>query len=170
MAAFRRILYPVLLLLWSLSALETVAQSEMVRERNSLRGVDGFYLSLNIEGPASAQDALDFRRLHQDLQARLQEVGLPVWAEDRLPASERIPYLHVHINAVDAGRGLYPFSVEVRFYQAVRLARDPSATTVAATWSASIVGIASHDHLRLIPEAALGLLEDFIEDFNGVNL
>ena len=170
MVATQRILIPIILCLWGLSATAAWAQSEIERERASLRGVDGFYLSLNTVGDASVEDSLDFEALHQGLRTRLQEAGLPMWPEGQVTAADRLPYLHVHVNTVHAGRGLYPFGVEIRFFQAVRLVRDPSTPTVAVTWSTSIVGIASYDQLGLISETALNLLEDFIEDFQRVNL
>ncbi len=170
MAATQRILIPIILCLWGLSATAAWAQSEIERERASLRGVDGFYLSLNTVGDASVQDSLDFEQLHQGLRIRLQKAGLPMWPEGQVTAEDRLPYLHVHVNTVHAGRGLYPFGVEIRFYQAARLERDPSTPTVAVTWSTSIVGIASYDQLGLISETALNLIEDFIEDFQRVNL
>ena len=163
------LILPLILLLCGVSAMAAQAQSEMERERQSLRGVDGFYLSLNTVGDASVQDSLDFEQLHHDLRARLQRAGLPVWPENGVTAAERVPYLHVHVNTVHAGRGLYPFGIEIRFYQAVRLERKASSPTVAATWGTSIVGVASYDHLGIIPEAALGLLEDFVDDFRGIN-
>ncbi len=169
MTTHPRIILPLILLLCGVSATAATAQSEMERERQSLRGVDGFYLSLNTVGDASVQDSLDFAQLHHDLRASLQNAGLPVWPEGNVGAADRVPYLHVHVNTVHAGRGLYPFGVEIRFYQAVRLERDASAPTVAATWATSIVGLASYDHLGIIPEAALVLLDDFIEDFQGIN-
>ncbi len=170
MAATQRILIPILLCLWGLSATAVRAQSEIERERASLRGVDSFYLSLNTVAAASVQDSLDFEQLHRGLRTRLQQAGLPVSPEGQVTADDRVPYLHVHVNTVHAGRGLYPFGVEIRFFQAVRLVRDPSTPTVAVTWSTSIVGIASYDQLGLISETALNLLEDFIKDFQRVNL
>lgn len=148
------------------------AQTELEREQASLQGVGGFYLSLNIEGPAGVlgHEALDFKGLEARLRARLNAAGLPVRPEASLAAEDRVPYLHVHVNTMDAGRGLVPFGVEVRFFQAVRLARRPAAETVAATWSASVVGLVSHDQLVLIPEAAGGLVEEFILAFRQVNL
>ena len=159
----------ILLLLCVFSATAATAQSEMERERQSLRGVDGFYLSLNTVGDAAVQDSLDFTQLHLDLRTTLQNAGLPVWPEGNVSAEDRVPYLHVHVNTVHAGRGLYPFGVEVRFYQAVRLAHDDAAPTVAATWATSIVGVASYDNLGIIPEAALNLLDDFVDDFHQIN-
>ena len=159
----------ILLLLGGIPVTAARAQSEMERERHSLRGVDGFYLSLNMVGDAAVQDSLDFTQLHLDLRTTLQNAGLPVWPEGTVSAEDRVPYLHVHVNTVHAGRGLYPFGVEIRFYQAVRLAHDAAAPTVAATWATSIVGLASYDNLGIIPEAALGLLDDFIKDFSQIN-
>jgi hypothetical protein len=165
MAAPLRIILPMILLLGGVTATAARAQSEVERERRSLRGIDGFYLSLNTVGDAAVQDSLDFDHLHQGLRARLQEAGLPVWPEDRAAAENRVPYLHVHVNTVHAGRGLYPFGIEIRFYQAVRLERDAATPIIAATWTTSIVGVASYDHLGIIPEVTLGLLEEFIDDW-----
>ncbi len=171
MAAYLRLILLSILLGLLLPASAAQGQTEIERERASLRGVEGFYLSLNVEGPRSVleQEALDFDPLKQAVRARLDEAGLPVQPDAELPSEARLPYLHVHLNTMDAGRGLVPFSVEVRFYQGVRLTRDPAATTVAATWGASVVGIASYDRLPIIAESALSLLEDFVRDFRSVN-
>ena len=168
MTTHPRIILP-LILLCGLTATAAQAQSEMERERLSLQGVDGFYLSLNTVGDASVQDSLDFEGLHLGLRAKLREAGLPVWPEVQVTAEDRVPYLHVHVNTVHAGRGLYPFGIEIRFYQRVRLERDAATPTVATTWATSIVGVASYDHLGIIPDAALDLLDDFVDDFRGIN-
>ena len=168
MTTHPRLILSLILLLCGVSA-TAAAQSEMERERQSLQGLDGFYLSLNTVGDASVQDSLDFEGLHQGLRSKLQAAGLPVWPEGQVTAEDRVPYLHVHVNTVHAGRGLYPFGIEIRFYQAVRLERDAATPTVATTWATSIVGVASYDHLGIIPEAALNLLDDFIDDFRVIN-
>jgi hypothetical protein len=141
----------------------------MERERRTLQGISDFYLSLNTEGNATVQDSLDFPRLHRELRARLREAGLPVHAEDREETVQSSPYLHVHINAVHAGRGLYPFGIEIRLYQAVHLSRDPAIQSVAATWSTGMTGLASYDKLRLISETTHSLLEEFIDAFRQAN-
>ena len=148
------------------------AQTELAREHASLKGISGFYLSLNVEGPAAVlgEPALDFHALTTRLRARLEAAGLPLYPEAEMDPAARVPYLHVHVNTMAAGRGLVPFGVEVRFFQAVRLARRPGATTVAATWSTSLVGLVSHDQLALIPEATADLVEEFIVAFRQVNL
>lgn len=164
-----RIILALILFLCGVSATAARAQSEMERERLSLQGVDGFYLSLNTVGDALVQDSLDFEGLHRGLRRTLLEAGLPVWPEGQVTAEDRVPYLHVHVNTVHAGRGLYPFGVEIRFYQRVRLERDAATPRVAATWATSIVGVASYDNLGIISEAALNLLDDFVDDFHQIN-
>ncbi len=164
-----RFILPFTLMLCSVSAIAARAQSEMERERQSLRGVAGFYLSLNTVGAASVQDSLDFTQLHHDLRTRLQGAGLPVWPEGQVSAEDRVPYLHVHVSTIHAGRGLYPFGIQIRFYQAVRLEHDAAAPTVAATWEASSVGLASYDRLSIIPEGALEVLEEFVADYRRAN-
>lgn len=160
------------LCLWSLLAIASSAQTEMERERNSLRNIEGFYLSLNVEGKRSVveQDGLDFQTLHLRLRTRLQDMALPVLDETTVPAHERVPYLHVHVNIMEADRGQLPFVVELRFYQSVRLIRDPAHTTVAGTWGTSLVGLTYAGQLQFIEDTAVDLLTDFIDDFRQVNL
>lgn len=168
MAASLRV-FAVIVLFWNLPISIALAQSEVERDRRTLQGIDGFYLSLNTEGAAAVQDSLDFQQLYQNLRHRLRDAGVPVLPEDPTSVTRRAPYLHVHVNVVYAGRGLYPFGVEIRFYQAVHLDRAPSTATMASTWNTSISGLASYDQLGLIPETARALLDEFIEAFHQAN-
>ncbi len=154
------------------------AQTELAQERASLLGIDGFHLSVDVEGPRHLleQEELDLRRLVLDLRARLREMGLTVYEDKPAPAGpgdvravDRGTYLHVHVNMMDAGRGLVPFAVEAAFYQPVLLARDPSQRMAATTWGTSLVGIVSLDNLPLIGEAAAGLVNEFAADFRQAN-
>ncbi len=145
--------------------------TELARERASLDGVDGFFLSVNIEGPRSLldRDALDLFRMEETFRAQLREAGLTVYDDAGVAAADRAPYLYVHVNTMDAGPGLVPFAVEAAFFQRVILARDPARRMVAETWSTGVVGIVSYDNLPLIGEAAADLVDDFAEDLRRAN-
>jgi hypothetical protein len=71
---------------------------------------------------------------------------------------------------MDAGRGLYPFAIETRFYQPVTLPHRRNAETQASTWDTGVVGLVSLDQLSTIAESAVDLLATFIEEYRQVNL
>lgn len=147
------------------------AQTELEQARRALQGVEGFYLTVNLEGPGGllAHDALAIDVLNDALTLQLETAGLTVLSDANIPASERVPYLHIHINLMEAGQGQIPFAVDVRFVQAVQLLRDPSLTTVAATWESSLVGLTYSNHLAIITEAATGLVDEFADDLRRAN-
>jgi hypothetical protein len=153
------------------SAQVATAQTELEQARRSLQGVDGFYLSLNLEGPGAmlADEALKITTLEDVLALRLVEAGVTVLTDAGISATERVPYLHIHINMMEVGQGQIPFAIEVRFFQAVRLVRDPWLVTVAATWESSLVGMTYPNQIALIAEAAAGLVDEFAEDLRRVN-
>lgn len=170
--SFRRWRTAVILVccLWG-STQTADAQTELEQARRALQGVEGFYLSLNLEGSNAvlAHEALEIRSLEDALALHLTEAGLTVLPDAGVPAAERVPYLHVHLNLMETAQGQIPFAVEVRFFQAVRLLRDPSLTTVAATWESSLVGLTYPNQLPIITEAAVGLVQEFAEDWHRVN-
>lgn len=154
-----------------LGAAPARAQTELEQARASLIGVDGFYLSVNLEGPASVveQEAMDLPALRARLAEQLQAAGLPLLLEADVSAAERLPYLHIHLNVMEADRGQLPFAVEVRFFQAVRLVQSGHLVP-ASTWETSIVGLTYPNGLLFISEATAALVDEFVEDFQRVNL
>lgn len=169
MATFRLLL--LLVGCFFLLIVPVQAQSEMERERASLQDLDGFYLSVVVEGssPVLAHDSLDFQHIHQRIRTRLQLNNLPVQAEGGVLPEHRTPYLLVHINTMEADRGQVPFSIQMQFYQAVQLPRTVPISTVASTWETGVVGLAYHNQLSFIPDAAVNLVGEFITDFQRAN-
>jgi hypothetical protein len=76
----------------------------------------------------------------------------------------------MHINTMDAGQGLVPFSVSLDFYQPAELTLNRNLQTSVSTWQTGLVGIVSYDRMNVIGESAVNLLDDFIKDYNQVNL
>lgn len=83
--------------------------------------------------------------------------------------STDIPFLYMHINAMELENGLVPFSIQLRLYQPVRLVLNRDMQTSASTWENGVVGIVSLDRLTLINEAASELVTDFINDYGVYN-
>ncbi|MTI86352.1 MAG: hypothetical protein FH748_00130 [Balneolaceae bacterium] len=61
--------------------------------------------------------------------------------------------------------GFYPYTAELQFYQPVQLMLGTKAGTSAATWHSSIVGAITKNCTNFIAEGALGLVDQFKNDF-----
>lgn len=148
------------------------AQNEIERERSSLRGIAemGFTVNLEVNVSLNKQGELEITSLRDRAITTLKEAGLTIIPDKNIESSADVPFLYMHINTMDAGQGLVPFSVSVRFYQPVKLTLNRDLQTSASTWETGLVGIVSYDRMNVIGDSAVNLLQDFISDYNRVNL
>lgn len=160
----------LVLLLW-LSPILVWAQNEVARERSSLKGIQSMGLSVNYEAnaPLTEKTEINVPSLQEKAKRTLQKEGISIVPDEEVRRSDRIPLLYLHINAMDAGRGLVPFAVNLYFYQPVKLTLNQDIQTTASTWESGTVGIVSYDQLQLIDQTAEDLLEEFIHDYNDIN-
>ena len=147
------------------------AQNEIQRERSSLRGINevGFTVNLETNITLNEKGEIEVTSIKDAAEQRLNEAGIPLISDAEVESSADIPFLYMHINTMDAGQGLVPFSVSIRFYQPVKLQLNRDQQTSASTWETGMVGIVSYDRMNVIQEAAVDLLGDFINDFKRVN-
>jgi len=163
----------LLMLGLSMALTETAsAQNEIARERSSLRGIAemGFTVNLEVNVSLNEKGELEVTSLRDRALNRLREAGLEIIPDREIESSADVPFLYMHINTMDAGQGLVPFSVSVRFYQPVKLTLNRDLETSASTWETGLVGIVSYDRMNVIGDSAVNLLQDFISDYNRVNL
>lgn len=155
-----------------LSAIPSLAQNEIERERSSLHGINEMGFSVNVEVNVSLNERgeLEISSLRDKAINKLEDSGLNIIADKNIRSSADIPFLYMHINTMDAGQGLVPFSISVDFYQPVKLTLNRDTETSASTWETALVGIVSYDRLKVIEESAVNLLQDFIDDYRRVNL
>lgn len=162
-----------LLLLTSLCLLPLIsyAQNEVERERNSLQGINelGFTVNLEVNATLNEKGEIEITSIKDAVQKRLEEANIPTVSDDAVESSADIPFLYMHINTMDAGRGLVPFSISLRFYQPVKLALNRDRQASASTWETGTVGLVSYDRMNVILEAAENLAGDFIRDFQRAN-
>lgn len=158
------------LLLW-LTPLFAWAQNEVARERSSLKGIQAMGFSANYEAnaPLAEKQEISVSSLQDMGKQTIVEAGITLIPDQEVRQSDQIPLLYLHINAMDAGQGLVPFAINLYFYQPVKLALNQDLQTTASTWESGSVGIASYDQLQLIRQAAEGLLEEFVHDYNTIN-
>lgn len=147
------------------------AQNEVDRERSSLKGIQSMGFSVNYEAPSSLieSEEIDISTLQKMGEQMLSENNITVVSEKKLKESDQFPLLYVHINAMNAGRGLVPFAINVYFYQPVKLSLNRDLQTTANTWETATLGLVSHDQLDVINESTKGLINEFINDYKMVN-
>jgi hypothetical protein len=158
----------LVLLISIIVAPDVRAQTELELATQSLEGIGPIAVSVQLEGSAdiSSEPDLDVRSLAKEVRHRLDSVLIPVLAaEDDTPES---PRLWIHVNAMEAGRGIVPFNIEVQVQQEASLVRN-DFEALMVTWETSIVGVVSMDRLVVIREALLGLLDEFIDDYHRTN-
>ncbi|REL38470.1 hypothetical protein DYD21_00530 [Rhodohalobacter sp. SW132] len=148
-----------------------LAQNEIERERISLEGLQEFGFTANIEGSRTIADSetLTPSVIRQDAINRLLNADLRYVADEEVHSSADIPFLYMHINAMEMENGLIPFSIELRLYQPVKLTLNRDMQTSASTWETGMVGLVSYDRLPVINQAAQNLLDTFIEDYHQSN-
>jgi hypothetical protein len=147
------------------------AQNEISRERSSLKGIQSMGFTVNIESNKSLDEQRNFdvSSLRLMGQKLLREADIDIIADDEVQSSSDIPFLYLHINSMDAGKGLVPFALTLYFYQPVNLVLNRNQQTSSITWESGSVGIVSYDRMNLIPDAAKNLLQEFISDYQQIN-
>lgn len=158
------------LLFFTLSAATLFAQNEIERDRSTLRGISetGFTANLEVTGSLE-EEVFNVTELEEQAEESLRDYGLTIISDEQVRSSAEIPYVFMHVNTMDTGEGLVPFSINIRFYQPVRLELNRDIQTSASTWETATVGIVSYDQLSVIQESAIDLLKDFIDDHRAVN-
>lgn len=150
---------------------QLIAQNEIDRERISLQGLQEFGFTANIEGSRTiaGDPNLTPGILRQDAVNRLREANIRYVTDQEISSSADIPFLYMHVNAMELENGLVPFSIELRLYQPVKLVLNRDLQTSASTWENSVVGIVTLDRLPMINEAASALVADFLDDYAVYN-
>lgn len=169
-------LFPIGLLVLLLSSLLlpslAKAQGEVQGEVNSLKAINSFYFVVNVEGneQLTSEEQLNVTDLQTKFHNYIKKAGLNVLPSNiKTPAAAGVPFLRLHINVMNAGRGLIPFAINLNLYQPVKLVLDRNHKTLASTWNTGNVGIVSYNKLNVIEESAQGMLDEFIQDYKKVN-
>lgn len=147
-----------------------LAQNEIIRERSSLLGIAELGVVVNVEKPIGLQsEALATTSIRDSIERELQGLPVSILSDRTLRDSDRFPILHIHINVMKAANNTYPFSIEVNFYQPVKLVLNRDMQTMAATWNKGQVGIVSADMFHVIAREAVYTAGLFKSDFEMVN-
>ena len=147
------------------------AQNEIEREQISLEGLQEFGFTANIEGSRTIADSenLTPSNIRQNTVSQLVEADIHYVFDEEVRSSADIPFLHMHINAMEMENGLIPFSITLRLYQPVKLVLNRDLQTSAVTWQTGMVGLVSYDRIDTISDASSNMIAEFIDDYRKAN-
>lgn len=149
---------------------QSLAQNEVIRERNSLYGIKEFGVSVNIERPLTLQSVpFDVDSVRQLVIGRLDDLPINIIDEQKLKRSDQLPLLHLHINIMSDVGGIHPLAAELKFYQPVKLPLNNDIQTMGSTWADSFIGVVTPDLMNFIASKAAGLAENFRSDYEIAN-
>lgn len=156
-----------LILFLLLAGLSAQAQLQRSDTKESLRGLNGVYIAVQI---VDAQpEGITTNSVETLVKTALAGAGIPINASPKKFNGDA--NLSVTVDTIKQPQlDAYVFMVEVAVTQDVRLARDPHAPwTSAETWRRSLQGITSPDRTDVIQTALKQTLNRFITAYRAVN-
>jgi len=143
-----------------------------VTERETLRGLKGFYVFVEEQRDEIKQAGLTKGILRTDVELKLRKAGIRVLTKDEMFLMQGTPQLLVDVTAFKTERVLdevsgFIYSVNIDFMQRVLLSRNRSIKATAITWQRTFLGITPK--LRHIRETVSDLIDDFMNDYLAAN-
>lgn len=146
------------------------AQNEIARERSSLRGIQEFGIVVNIEHSIDLQhEVLNVTSIRKAIERNFEELPITILGDKTLRQSDEFPIFHFHLNVMKASNNTYPFSIEMNFYQPVKLVLNRDLKTMASTWNRGQIGIVTLDMMHIIEEEVIYASNLFKNEFIEVN-
>jgi hypothetical protein len=145
------------------------AQMFVSTGRDTLRGLPGVEVAVESVPPELQRAGLTTPLLRADVEQRLRAGGVTIYATQQENPSRAKPYVYLHLNALDLPGGLQAVGVQLHLRQTLRSPVTDSNIVNAMTWDAhNVVGLTGTD-VRLLREAILGMVDDFITDWRAVH-
>lgn len=146
------------------------AQNEVETERHSLIGINEFGISVEIEKPIGLQEAsLNPALIQKEIRKSFESLPINLLSFNELKESFYNPFFYVHVNIMQAEDGIYPFSIEMRFYQPIKLSLKNDVESMASTWHSGYVGMVSYDRVNEIAGVVVEATKEFKEEFERLN-
>ena len=166
----------IVLAVSALSATIVVAQSEEVRNRETLRGLPGVYVVIEDLGTDIKKDGLTEEQLRTDVEVRLRRAGIRVLTLDEVKESLIKPALLIRVTALKSDSlskllegSIYSFSISIELKQVATLGRMPSKFFLVTTWNDGVIGFATVKNVRIIRDDLGDYVDKFANDFLTVN-
>lgn len=146
------------------------AQNEVETERHSLIGIKKFGISVEIEKPIGLKEAtLNPAQIQKKITENFASLPVTLLSFNELKESFYNPFFYVHVNIMRAEDGIYPFSIEMRFYQPIKLSLKNDVESMASTWHSGYVGMVSFDRINEIAGVVVEATNEFKDEFERLN-
>ena len=136
--------------------------------RASLKGISGVQVLVEGFDENDKNAGFDTRIFQTAMELKLRLAGIQVLTEKEWLAAPGSPLLYLNLNPhILRERGpIFPFAINLRLVQKIRLVRDPSIEVSGATWSTSGVGYGGIPYIR---EYVKDHMDAFINAWLSVN-
>jgi hypothetical protein len=146
------------------------AQMFVATGRDTLRGLSGVEIVVEVAQPELARRGLDPAAIRADVERRLRAAGVAVYASQAENPSPAKPFLYVHLNALELPRGGgYAVALQVHVRQTLRSAVTNSQIVNAMTWDAHNVVAAPADGLVAVRGEIASYVDEFVRDWTAVH-
>jgi len=147
-----------ILLIIFLSLIIPEAHADYLIPKDTLHDLPKFFVLIDMKPELETKIART--TIRTDVEIRLRKAGILIFSHTEAPFS--VPWLYVLYTQTGGA-----FSIELSLNQEVYLVSHPTSITHAATWEASVTGIASST--AFIRQAIKDLTDVFINDYLSVN-
>ena len=153
----------------SLSFSSTGLTSDTQRDRESLRGLKGVFVTVERLDPEVEKDGLTAAQIRTDAESNLRRAGIKLLSKQEWFDSPGSPNLELNVFVLRLPSSPeYVYSINIALKQRAYLIREPIEVFGATTWSlGTITGITPHlDKIRSSVEAQV---DKFIPAYVSVN-
>ncbi|HVH25288.1 MAG TPA: hypothetical protein VM818_00965 [Vicinamibacterales bacterium] len=162
--------FSMALLLLGARAPDADGQMFVSTGRDTLRGLPGVEVLVEGLQPELQQSGLTVAAIRADVERRLRDGGISVYASQSTNPSLAKAYLYVHLNALvlpqDAG---YAIAVQVHLRQTLRSPVTGSNVVNAMTWDAqNVLGVPA-SALQTVRAEVLTFVDQFVKDWAAVH-
>ena len=137
--------------------------------RESLRGIKRFYVSVENLDPVIEKSGLTKKSIGKDVESWLRKAGIKTFTKKECFDIKGNPYYYVNINVLKLhATKEYIYSIHTSFKQNVYSVREPITIIGAATWSTgNTIGITGN--LNKIRTSIKAQVDQFIGAYFAVN-
>jgi len=162
-----------ILMLMGLSLLVTVTEAYPTGDRDTLKGLRGVEVVIELSETSETllqKDGMGESQLQTRVEAKLRQAGIRVLTQEEGDKTPGRPYLYLNINSTKV-YGNPPFAsvaIALELQEQVLLQRGKKSA-FAATWSTATVGTVPADNVRSIYDRVGDLVGEFINDHLAAN-
>jgi hypothetical protein len=135
-------------------------------DRELLRGLDGFRLTVDRIRPDVERDGLFRSTLQEDMELRLRMGGVKVLSEEEAEKNPDAPCLYLYVDALKCSLG-YVYRIRLSLMEPVKLVRNNAKVSATVLRIPDELGITSN--LSEIRDAAGEFVDEFVKAWKAVN-